>query len=73
MSWRAREVNRTSHKNFREVLGGFAHIAGELVRRDPGSTGSCGERKRTISLCGLDFLHGWKSAQTEVCATKTRG
>ena len=64
MSWRAREVNRTSHKNFGKFRVALPHIAGGLVRRDPGSTG--------FSLCGLDFLHGWKSAQTEVCATKAR-
>src|SRR6267154_5092175 len=61
MSWRAREVNRTSHKNSGKFWVALSHIAGKFVRRGPGSTGSCGERKRTISLCGFDFCAGGKA------------
>jgi hypothetical protein len=64
MSWRAREVARTSHKNSEKFWVALPHIAGEFVLRGPGNTG--------FSLCGFDFLHTWKSAQTEICATKAR-
>src|SRR5258705_7759480 len=53
MSWRAREVARTSHKNSGKFWVALPHIAGELVRRGPGSTG--------FSLCGFDFCAGGKA------------